>query len=107
MVAEEPVTDVETRIVSCDGGGGALGHPKVYINLVSISLMGNRIPVDILLSPMTVLSLGESRQTCQFQFGQIIWSLVVTHFQITKTIGTSHNCLCGLGLPFYISQSMV
>lgn len=21
------------RIVSCDGGGGALGHPKVYINL--------------------------------------------------------------------------
>lgn len=37
MVAEEPVSDVETRIVSCDGGGGALGHPKVYINLVSIS----------------------------------------------------------------------
>ncbi|KAG7458025.1 hypothetical protein MATL_G00233470 [Megalops atlanticus] len=33
MVAEEPVSSVETRIVSCDGGGGALGHPKVYINL--------------------------------------------------------------------------
>lgn len=34
LVAEEPVTDTEARVVSCDGGGGALGHPKVYINLV-------------------------------------------------------------------------
>lgn len=34
LVAEEPVTDVHARVVSCDGGGGALGHPKVYINLV-------------------------------------------------------------------------
>lgn len=34
LVAEEPVTDVGARVVSCDGGGGALGHPKVYINLV-------------------------------------------------------------------------
>ncbi|XP_036950059.1 NADH dehydrogenase [ubiquinone] iron-sulfur protein 6, mitochondrial [Acanthopagrus latus] len=33
LVAEEPVTDVGARVVSCDGGGGALGHPKVYINL--------------------------------------------------------------------------
>ncbi|XP_026112200.1 NADH dehydrogenase [ubiquinone] iron-sulfur protein 6, mitochondrial [Carassius auratus] len=33
LVAEEPVTCVESRVVSCDGGGGALGHPKVYINL--------------------------------------------------------------------------
>uniref|UniRef100_A0A3Q3IHG1 NADH dehydrogenase [ubiquinone] iron-sulfur protein 6, mitochondrial n=1 Tax=Monopterus albus TaxID=43700 RepID=A0A3Q3IHG1_MONAL len=33
LVAEEPVTYVETRVVFCDGGGGALGHPKVYINL--------------------------------------------------------------------------
>ncbi|XP_008329464.1 NADH dehydrogenase [ubiquinone] iron-sulfur protein 6, mitochondrial [Cynoglossus semilaevis] len=33
LVAEEPVTDVTTRVVSCDGGGGALGHPKVYLNL--------------------------------------------------------------------------
>lgn len=36
LVAEEPVTDIEARVVSCDGGGGALGHPKVYINLVRI-----------------------------------------------------------------------
>jgi len=34
LVAEEPVSNVESRVVSCDGGGGALGHPKVYINLV-------------------------------------------------------------------------
>ncbi|XP_061738526.1 NADH dehydrogenase [ubiquinone] iron-sulfur protein 6, mitochondrial [Nerophis ophidion] len=33
LVAEEPVTYIEDRVVSCDGGGGALGHPKVYINL--------------------------------------------------------------------------
>ncbi|KAG1947291.1 NADH dehydrogenase [ubiquinone] iron-sulfur protein 6, mitochondrial [Pimephales promelas] len=33
LVAEEPVSNVESRVVSCDGGGGALGHPKVYINL--------------------------------------------------------------------------
>lgn len=34
LIAEQPVSEVESRIVSCDGGGGALGHPKVYINLV-------------------------------------------------------------------------
>lgn len=25
--------EVETRTVACDGGGGALGHPRVWINL--------------------------------------------------------------------------
>lgn len=39
LVAEEPVSGIEARVVSCDGGGGALGHPKVYINLVIISLV--------------------------------------------------------------------
>lgn len=34
LIAEQPVSEVQSRIVSCDGGGGALGHPKVYINLV-------------------------------------------------------------------------
>ncbi|KAL5040207.1 hypothetical protein BDEG_27598 [Batrachochytrium dendrobatidis JEL423] len=28
-----PITWVEARRTSCDGGGGALGHPKVFINL--------------------------------------------------------------------------
>lgn len=42
LVAEEPVTHLEARVVSCDGGGGALGHPKVYINLVRfIYVIGN------------------------------------------------------------------
>lgn len=27
--------EVETKEVSCDGGKGALGHPKVYLNLGS------------------------------------------------------------------------
>jgi uncharacterized Zn-finger protein len=25
--------EVETEIVACDGGGDALGHPKVYLTL--------------------------------------------------------------------------
>ncbi|WP_439813677.1 zinc-finger domain-containing protein [Zavarzinia sp. CC-PAN008] len=27
------VIEVEDLIVSCDGGGGALGHPRVYLKL--------------------------------------------------------------------------
>ena len=34
LIAEQPVIEVDHRIIACDGGGGALGHPKVYINLV-------------------------------------------------------------------------
>ncbi|XP_076972923.1 NADH dehydrogenase [ubiquinone] iron-sulfur protein 6, mitochondrial [Tamandua tetradactyla] len=33
MIAEQPVSEVDNRVISCDGGGGALGHPRVYINL--------------------------------------------------------------------------
>ncbi|XP_036620111.1 NADH dehydrogenase [ubiquinone] iron-sulfur protein 6, mitochondrial-like [Trichosurus vulpecula] len=33
LISEQPVSEVESRVISCDGGGGALGHPKVYINL--------------------------------------------------------------------------
>ncbi|XP_063041736.1 NADH dehydrogenase [ubiquinone] iron-sulfur protein 6, mitochondrial [Engraulis encrasicolus] len=40
LVAEEPVSDVGVRIISCDGGGGALGHPKVYINLDKTTKVG-------------------------------------------------------------------
>jgi len=32
MKSEETIL-VETRDVACDGGGGALGHPKVFLNL--------------------------------------------------------------------------
>lgn len=24
---------VEEKVVACDGGGGALGHPRVYLNM--------------------------------------------------------------------------
>ena len=27
------IVEVDTIDVSCDGGGGALGHPKVYLTL--------------------------------------------------------------------------
>ncbi|KAF7232195.1 hypothetical protein EG68_12102 [Paragonimus skrjabini miyazakii] len=33
LIAEVPPTPCHEHVVSCDGGGGALGHPKVYINL--------------------------------------------------------------------------
>ncbi|KAI9230568.1 MAG: zinc-finger domain-containing protein [Piptocephalis tieghemiana] len=33
LIAEVPVQMVEKRIATCDGGGGPLGHPKVFINL--------------------------------------------------------------------------
>jgi uncharacterized Zn-finger protein len=28
------VIEVEETVVACDGGGGALGHPRVFLNLV-------------------------------------------------------------------------
>ncbi|XP_008550974.1 NADH dehydrogenase [ubiquinone] iron-sulfur protein 6, mitochondrial [Microplitis demolitor] len=33
LINEVPPEPRPDRIVSCDGGGGPLGHPKVYINL--------------------------------------------------------------------------
>nr|CAG4642254.1 EOG090X0NBY [Eurycercus lamellatus] len=33
LIAQVPPKKVESRIVACNGGGGPLGHPKVYINL--------------------------------------------------------------------------
>lgn len=34
LINEVPPSPKKERIVACDGGGGPLGHPKVYINLV-------------------------------------------------------------------------
>ena len=32
--AEPPeILHVESETVSCDGGGGALGHPRVFLNM--------------------------------------------------------------------------
>lgn len=33
LIDQVPPTSVKERIIACDGGGGPLGHPKVYINL--------------------------------------------------------------------------
>ncbi|CAD6884923.1 unnamed protein product [Tilletia controversa] len=33
MIQREPVRLSSKRVVSCDGGGGPLGHPKIFINL--------------------------------------------------------------------------
>ncbi|KAI7956737.1 hypothetical protein MJO28_003832 [Puccinia striiformis f. sp. tritici] len=33
LIKKQPVRMVSSRIAVCDGGGGALGHPKIFINL--------------------------------------------------------------------------
>ncbi|KAL6255717.1 NADH dehydrogenase [ubiquinone] iron-sulfur protein 6, mitochondrial [Pogonomyrmex barbatus] len=33
LIDEVPPSPKKDRIVACNGGGGPLGHPKVYINL--------------------------------------------------------------------------
>lgn len=44
LINEVPPEPKKARVVSCDGGGGPLGHPKVYINLVrpSINFQGTK-----------------------------------------------------------------
>ncbi|KAK2763211.1 hypothetical protein FQN54_009847 [Arachnomyces sp. PD_36] len=32
LVHKQPVRWTKSKVVSCDGGGGPLGHPKIYIN---------------------------------------------------------------------------
>jgi len=39
LIDEVPPSPTKERIVACDGGGGPLGHPKVYINLVRYASM--------------------------------------------------------------------
>jgi len=34
LINQVPPKECTERVVFCDGGGGPLGHPKVYINLV-------------------------------------------------------------------------
>ena len=36
----DEVIPVESPVVACDGGGGALGHPRVYLN------MGDKSDID-------------------------------------------------------------
>jgi NADH dehydrogenase (ubiquinone) Fe-S protein 6 len=33
LIARQPVIRIEGRKACCDGGGGPLGHPKVFLNL--------------------------------------------------------------------------
>ncbi|SMR56602.1 unnamed protein product [Zymoseptoria tritici ST99CH_1A5] len=33
LIHQQPVTWTEKRVVSCDGGGGPLGHPRIFINV--------------------------------------------------------------------------
>ncbi|GAA5980785.1 hypothetical protein JCM10908_003867 [Rhodotorula pacifica] len=33
LIKDEPIRLIQGRVAACDGGGGALGHPRVFINL--------------------------------------------------------------------------
>lgn len=39
LIAKVPPIASKDRVVWCDGGDEFLGHPKVYINLVSLLVM--------------------------------------------------------------------
>jgi len=41
LINEVPPSSQKDRIVACNGGGGPLGHPKIYINLVCIFSLSN------------------------------------------------------------------
>ena len=58
LIAEQPVSQVGSRVISCDGGGGALGHPRVYINLVTCCLAP--APVPVLFCPRWPHTLGSA-----------------------------------------------
>lgn len=47
LIDEVSPSSTKDRIVACDGGGGPLGHPKVYINLVKFVLFNHLLAVDI------------------------------------------------------------
>lgn len=32
LIHKQPVRWTKSKVVSCDGGGGPLGHPKIFIN---------------------------------------------------------------------------
>lgn len=33
LIHKQPVRWSKKRVISCDGGGGPLGHPRIFINL--------------------------------------------------------------------------
>lgn len=33
LIHKQPVRWTKERVVSCDGGGGPLGHPRIFINV--------------------------------------------------------------------------
>lgn len=39
LISQVPPKECTQRVVYCNGGGGSLGHPKVYINLVNSLLV--------------------------------------------------------------------
>ncbi len=56
---EQPETiEVEELTVACDGGGGALGHPRVYLTLVDGKVECGYCDRMYVLKPGTKVSGG-------------------------------------------------
>ncbi len=48
LIENVPPKKVTERVIACNGGHGALGHPRVYINLVrQLFIKNNRRSVNI------------------------------------------------------------
>jgi len=58
MPAPPEIIEVVTAEVSCDGGGGALGHPKVYLKLDHGEVECPYCDRKFVLKPGTKLSGG-------------------------------------------------
>ena len=55
LIEPPEIVEVETLEIACDGGGGALGHPKVFLSLAN----GGRVECPY-CGRMFVLKSGDS-----------------------------------------------
>jgi hypothetical protein len=70
LIDSVPPEARKERVVSCDGGGGPTGHPKVYINLVKISKSCGIVHGWHSIYLFYVLCLGQAWESCL----PLLWS---------------------------------
>jgi uncharacterized Zn-finger protein len=59
LIHKQPVRWVKEKSVKCDGGGGPLGHPRIFINVDKPQICGCTycgLPYVSLLLPLSSLS---------------------------------------------------
>jgi NADH dehydrogenase (ubiquinone) Fe-S protein 6 len=60
LIHKQPVRWVKEKSVKCDGGGGPLGHPRIFINVDKPQICGCTycgLPYVSYLSPFSYLLL--------------------------------------------------